>query len=78
MNPQNDPARIRAKKALKELFKSIALSTEIILKPVAYDHIDSICDDLIQAAVNQMQAEKLAELAQIVDPDPIDQTETGK
>jgi hypothetical protein len=55
MNPQNNPARIRAKRVLRHYFKMIASASGSILNSDAYTEIDNIVDDIIDAAVDQMQ-----------------------
>jgi hypothetical protein len=66
MNPQNDPARIRAKKALHSLFS-------ISLGPNLYKVLDDLVDDLIDAAVNQVHSEMIDELSKNVDAGPFDE-----
>ena len=54
MNQQNNPARIRAKRILRNLFKQAFAATDTILSSDAYGDIDQVIDDTITAAVDQV------------------------
>jgi hypothetical protein len=58
MDLQNNPARIRAKRVLRHYFKMMADASDAILSIDAYTEIDGIVDDIIDAAVDQMQHQR--------------------
>ena len=57
MNPQNDPARIRAKKKLKHYFSLVFKTAGLKWDGDNNQEVDDLVDDLIRAAINQIEDE---------------------
>ena len=60
MNPQNSPARIRAKRTLSNILIVLASAGDAIDSRNMTEKVGTLVDDIIQAAVDQMKNERAA------------------
>jgi hypothetical protein len=70
MNPQNNPARIRAKRVLRHYFSLTFDKVGLVWRMDNDAEINTLVDDIIDAAVDQMRAERSMEPGGINNPTP--------